>query len=207
MLILLLVDKEPGRYVIKYGDFEDKTFIGTICFPEMFIERIESLQEGQKFQYDMSMSKENSEAEIVSVGVEKIISTRKIQYKFTVDYGSFYVDAYEFNNKLKIKSYLFNTYVDIKVYNEFGIIVTNCCRFLKVYDTRFKAAYGISKFYKKFSKMYQKYIIEDAPAYDAVGGSSLIHENIIFEKKIYFRARSGFGSALYTFTIITQEKG
>lgn len=113
------------------------------------------------------------------------------------------------NKFIKVsKSYCFQTFVDIKIFDGNSRLTHHNYKFLKNYDTKSKAVYFINKFAHRFSLIHKKYLKGNKVTFDIVLPSIVpFHSDIIYEHEYMYRTKDGNGTALYKFTIVVIEKG
>ena len=105
------------------------------------------------------------------------------------------------------KAFCFQTFLDIKLFDGNSRIYDHSYRFLKNYDTRSKAFYFIDKFAIKFAYFYKRWFIDCNAVYDGLSNLEVFHGDVIYECEYKFKTRDGNGTAVYTFSIVSVEKG
>ena len=105
------------------------------------------------------------------------------------------------------KAFCFQTFLDIKLIDGNNQVYHHSYKFLKNYDTRSKAVYFMDKFAVKFSYFYRQWFIDCNAIYDGVSNLEVFHVDVIYESEYIFRTKDNNGKAVYTFSIISVEKG
>lgn len=132
----------------------------------------------------------------------------KTGYRMKIEFNDnvIYVSDNKFNNT--IKYYSFQILIDIKVLDGNGQLLYHKYKLLKNYDTRSKAVYYAGKYAYNFARIYKKYFIDDKVTYNVLSKKlEVFHEDIIYEHEYLFRTTDGNGISIYTFTILSIEKG
>ena len=187
-LILDLIDKIPNGYLIRFYT-KDNIDSGVMVIPtqayDWFIKAPVSSSKTYELEYKNGST---------NITITKKIRSKSYCMKIEFMNNVLYIPNSEFNTTTK--TFCFQTYIDIRAYDNNGQLEYSSYRFLKNYDTRSKAIYFIEKFAYRFTSLYKKWFIKE-----------LFHGNIIYEHAYMFKAKDGNGTAIYTFTITSVEKG
>lgn len=203
-LLLDLIDKTQKGYIIRYYAMDNSKY-GAIMLPIKIYEWYEYADISESNTYNIRQTKESKYVKITIT--KKLSPYNNLCYmKINFSNNVLYIQDTEFGKMAK--AYCFQTYIDIKVYDGNSRLNYHNYRFLKNYDTRSKAAYFMDKYAHKFSLLYNKWFISDEVTYNVINKAlEPFNNNIIYEHEYIFRPKEGNGFAVYTFTIVSVEKG
>lgn len=202
-----LIDKSQDRYIIRYYDNTQKLY-KALVLPINIYNKYKSSSVGDNpIVYKMKRQYDSDYINIVITKIKSLnYNDRNSYMKIEFSDSVLYIPDSKF---IKIaKTYCFQTFVDIKLINGNGQVNYHNYRFLKNYDTRSKAIYFMDKFACRFPMFYKKWFIRDEVVYDIMDEAlEIFNGSILYEHEYIFKCRDGNGTAVYTFTILSIEKG
>lgn len=198
-LILDLIDKTSNGYIVRYCTIDNMKY-GVMYLPTKIYSWFNSAPIESSNTYKVKYDTDTK------ITVTKELLSNNCYMKIEFADNVLYIPNSEFNKIAK--SYCFQTFVDIKVLDDNGQLEYHDYKFLKNYDTRSKAVYFIDKFSEKFKLFYNKWFIHDKITYDIVNKAlELFSNGLIYEHEYVFKNKYENGIVLYTFMIISVEKG
>ena len=193
-LMLELIDKVKDGYIIYYSDFTNRVR-DFVFFPYIICDKLKT---SKGMQYEVNV---NGKISRVTV----LLNNNKYIFELGDDILS--IPAIKFDNN-KYKAYTFQTYINIQIMDSFDQVIGNSYRFLKNYDTKFKARYYTDKFSFKFANLYKKYFIGSEVVHDLINSNNeLYNGDIVFEHNYLFHLKNFNGRVMYSFIIVSVEKG
>ena len=192
-LMLELVDKVSDGYIIYYSSYNDvRNFI---FLPSEIYKKLHNLK---GIEYEVKIN---------DIIMRPTVLLEGDKYVFEIGDDILSVPRIKLENK-KYKAYCFQAYIDIQVIDRYGQMIGHSYRFLKNYDTKFKARYYTDKFSFKFAKLFKQYFIRDEIVHDLTNqNNELFNNDIIFEHKYVFYNKEFNGTVVYSFNILSIEKG
>lgn len=205
-LELDLIDKVKGNYIIKYHTCRLDEY-GTVILPISIYDWYNSAKLFEHESYTICNYEKNMDIIITKeMAPDYYKHPKRYRMKLEFNNNVLYISDSKFNNTNK--SYCFQTFVDIRILDGASRLVFHDYRFLHNYDTRIKAKYYLNKFANNFSKFYKKYFIGCDVIYDStLEALEVFHEDIMYEHGYIFKTNQPNETAIYTFRILSIEKG
>ena len=203
VLMLDLIDKTPDKYIIKFSTI-DGSNTGAILLPEKIYSWYKTAPVYGTTSYECETKYGNSKIRITKYPQFKYNDKYYMKINF-MDFSMTIPD----NKFIKLtKSYCFQSFIDIRILNGNGQVIESNYRFLKNYDTRSKAIYFIDKFANKFCDINKKWFLFDEVTFNiADKAMELFGGDLLYEHRYSFRCKDNNNIAVYTFIIISIEKG
>jgi hypothetical protein len=206
-LILDFVEKFSKGYIIHYIDYSSDYSKGSIFLPNKILNEYASAEIKSKCKYKIRFLK-RTKYEDVSVTVTKINSPNKSKERYIkLEFNDSVLYApYKLLNK-NTKSYCFQAFIDINIYDNNGLLLYRSYKFLKNYDTRSKAKYYIRKYAKRFGNIHKKWYINDTVEHDLTDDIiELFNGDMIYSHSYAFNCKNSNNIAIYTYTIMSIER-
>ena len=194
-----LVDKISKGYVVYFSDGINVLNGKNIIIPSEVYDYYDSkLDTGDVANYTIHFTKGDKE--------DINVSLTKYDKYMDVEFEDYSATIKHVNFKKTAKSYTFQTFVDIRTYNDQDEMVDYKYRFLDNYDTRSKAVFFMSKLTYRFTTLYKKWFIGGGVRYDAVKNIEVFHGDTIYEEVYTFDNKNNDGITIYTFSVISVQK-
>jgi len=201
-LILDLIDKTPYGHFIKYCTTSAIPLYGAIIMPTKIYNWYVNASVSDSINYKMKIREDS----YIKIKLTKINNKGINHAEFGFNNNILSIPDNKFIKSSK--AFNFQAFIDIKILDGNGRLISHNYRFLNNYDTRTKAIYFIDKFASRFAMLYKKWFINDIIMHNVLDVAfELFHSDVLYEHQYIFRNKNDNGTTIYTFSIISVEKG